>query len=209
MAELTRGWREVKTDARGVTAFEQNSVIAVCAGIGCERASRAVAAALEWGEVERLLSIGLAGACDPALAAGEVLRCGTVVDVRSGERFRAEEGGQAVLATANRIAGVGEKKRLAASYGAVAVDMEAAAVARLARAHGVLFGAIKAISDDATASLDGLNEFVTADGRFREVAFAWHTAARPARWRSALALGRSSAAALKALTAAVRTELGQ
>ena len=208
LAGLTRGWRKVKVADRGVVAFEQDGKIAVCGGIGCERVSKAVAAALAFSGVERLISIGLAGGCDRALVAGDVLHFGTVVDVRSGERFDAQ-GGEAVLATSNTIAGVPEKRRLQASYGAAAVDMEAACVARLARAHGLLFSAVKAISDDAEFALEGLDRFVTADGQFREVAFAVHTALRPARWRSTLKLGRNSAVALKALTAAVQDEVGR
>ena len=208
LAGLTRGWRRVETSARGVFIFEKGSSLAVCGGMGCDRVSKAVAAALAFGEVGWLISIGLGGACDPARTAGEVLRFGTVVDVRSGERLRSE-GGTAVLATSNKIAGVREKSRLFASYGAAAVDMEAACVARLAQAHGVSFSAIKAISDDARFSLDGLDRFVTKDGQFRELAFAWYTALRPARWRSTIELGRNSAAALEALTIAVKSDLAQ
>ena len=208
LAGLTRGWREIKGDDRGVVAFERDSTVAVCGGIGCDRVSKTVAMALALGGVEKLISIGLAGACNSVLAAGDVLRVGTVVDVRSGERFEAE-GGDAMLATSNTIASVAEKSRLHASYGAAAVDMEAACVARLARAHGVSFRAIKAISDDAEFALDGMDRFVTADGRFREFGFAVYTALRPARWRSTIELGRNSAAALKALTTAVQNELAR
>ena len=206
LAGLTRGWRRVETGVRGVTVFENGSTLAACGGMGCDRVSKAVAAALACGGVGRLISIGLGGACDPALAAGEVLRFGTVVDVRSGERLDAE-GGTAVLATSNNIAGVEEKSRLFASYGAAVVDMEAACVARLAQAHEISFSAIKAISDDARFSLDGLDQFVTAEGQLRELAFAWYTALRPARWRSTMELGRNSAAALAALTAVIKSEL--
>ena len=208
LAGLTRGWREIRSEDRGVTAFERESTVAVSGGIGCDRVSKAVAVALAFGGVEKLISIGLAGACDPSLKTGDALRFGTVIDVRSGERFEAE-GGDAVLATSNTIAGVAEKSRLHASYGAAAVDMEAACVARLARAHGVSFSAIKAISDDAKFALDGMDRFVTADGQFRELAFALYTALRPARWRSTIELGRNSAAALKTLTALVQDELGR
>ena len=39
------------------------------------------------------------------------------------------------------------RQRLAQAYAADAVDMEAAAVAQAAQAHGIEFGALKAISD--------------------------------------------------------------
>ena len=174
--------------------------------MGCDRVSKAVAAAMRSGGIERLVSVGLAGGCAQEIKVGQVLTFRTVIDVRSGERFAAE-GADAVLATAPGMAGVGEKRRLYESYGAKAVDMEAACVARLAQAHGLAFAALKAVSDDISFSLEGLDTFATADGQFRELAFAWHTALRPARWRSALQLGRNSASALRALTAAMQDDL--
>ncbi len=210
LAALTRGWRRIDTAERGVWLAESEFGVAACAGMGCNRVSKAVAAALASGGsgIDRLLSVGLAGGCGPTVPAGEVLRFRTVVDVRSGERFTSDEG-DGVLATAGVIAGVAEKRRLFESYGAAAVDMEAACVARLARAHGLRFSAIKGISDDASLSLDGLDRFATADGQFREIAFALHTALRPTRWRAAMQLGRNSAAALRSLTTALQDELAK
>ncbi len=212
LATLTRGWRRIDTAEQGVWLAESEFGVAACAGMGCNRVSKAVAAALASGGIvsgiDRLLSVGLAGSCGPTIPAGEVLQFRTVIDVRSGERFASDEG-DGVLATAGVIAGVAEKRRLFESYGAAAVDMEAACVARLARAHGLRFSAIKGISDDASFSLDGLDRFATADGRFREIAFALHTALRPTRWRAAMQLGRNSAAALRGLTAALQADLAR
>ena len=207
LASLTRGWTRLTTTDRRARLFERGSSVAVCAGMGCDRVSQAVGLALAWGPVERLLSIGLAGACVEGLQAGEVLRAGSVVDVRTGERFAGDGGEAALLATVGAIAGIAEKRRLVESYGAVMVDMEAACVARLAEAHGLKFGAVKAISDPSGVSLDGMERFATADGRFREIAFARHLALRPHRWRGAVQLGRNSARALRALTMVVIKDL--
>ena len=206
LAGLTRGWKRREPVVAGVHLFEDDSSVAVCAGMGCDRVSKAVAAALQCGGVERLMSVGLAGGCAGDVKVGQALTFATVIDVRSGERF-ASDGDRAVLATGPQIASVAEKRRLYESYGAVAVDMEAACVARLAHASGLAFGALKAISDDSTFSLDGLDQFATADGQFREMAFAWQTAIHPGRWRRAVQLGRNSAAAIRALTAAVQQDL--
>ncbi len=208
LAGLTRGWTRLETTGEGVQVFEGANGLAVCAGMGCDRVSKAVEAALQSGGIERLMSVGLAGACADDLEVGQVLTFRTVVDVRSGERFTAD-GEDGVLATAPGLAGVTEKRRLQESYRAAAVDMEAACVGRLARAHGLCFGALKAISDDARFSLDGLDQFATADGQFREMAFAWHTALHPKRWRSTVQLGRNSAIALRALTTAMLEELAR
>ena len=209
LAELTRGWKRIDSPERGVWLAQGEFAIAACAGMGCDRVSKAVAVVLRLGHVDRLLSFGLAGGCGATVRAGDVVRIRTVIDVRSGERFLCDDEGSHVLATAPVIAGIAEKRRLFESYGATAVDMEAACVGRLARAHGLAFSAIKGISDDASFSLDGLDRFVAPDGSFRELAFALHTAARPWKWRSAVQLGRNSAAALRALTTTVQADLAR
>jgi adenosylhomocysteine nucleosidase len=150
--------------------------------------------------------VGLAGACDPALRAGDVIRAGIVIDAKTGEQFTGPLFKQ-VLLTTPAIAGVREKRRLYASYAASAVDMEAATVARLARAHGLDFQAIKAISDEADFEVEGLAQFATAEGQFREAAFALHTAVRPQLWSKAVLLARNSSRALDALSSAINAEL--
>jgi adenosylhomocysteine nucleosidase len=105
------------------------------------------------------------------------------------------------------VASVQEKARLRAAYFADAVDMEAAAVARVAQGSGLTFRAIKAISDESDFEVEGLAQFATADGQFREGAFAVHAALRPAMWRKVIALGWNSSKALRSLTVAVEAEL--
>ena len=156
--------------------------------------------------VTTLVSAGLAGACDVKLYVGDVVRAATVVDAKTGERFETgADGGVAV--TGSQIASVREKARLREAYGATAVDMEAAAVARIARAHGLGFRAVKAISDEANFAMEGLEHFATNDGQFREGAFALHAALRPWMWGEVMELGRSSAKAVRALTEALRAEI--
>ena len=204
---IVAGWERVAVARPGVLLYQRGEVLAACAGIGVERAALAVEAVLaRESAVGELISFGLAGACDAELRAGEALWCGAVVDARSGERFATTSDG-ALLVTSSSIAGVAEKRRLRASYGAALVDMEAAAVARLARAHGVEFRALKAVSDTAEDAVDGMDRFVTRTGQFREGAFAMHLALRPSRWGGALALGRASAAGLRAATAELQREL--
>ncbi|HEX9201993.1 MAG TPA: phosphorylase [Acidobacteriaceae bacterium] len=202
---LVKGW-ERKQPAHNVNVYTNGHAVVACAGMGAARAALAVQAAMAAMPVTALISAGVAGACDPALRVGEIVRAGVVIDSRTGERFADLRGGQ-VLVTADVVASVREKARLRDSYGAAAVDMEAAAVARLARAHGLHFQAIKAISDEADFEVDGLGRFATPDGQFREGAFALHAALRPAIWGKVIALGRGSGAAVNALTAALEGEL--
>ena len=182
-------------------------ILLVTAGMGSGRVALAVAAALAHGPVDTLLSVGLAGACDPQLTPGTVLEASLVIDTQSGERFTPDLPLGATLTgtlvTTPKIAGPTEKQRLRATYNAAIVDMEAAMVARLARAHNIRFAALKSISDDHAADLSHLVRFAGTRGHFRTGAFALHTAVRPHRWRPTVSLGRNTNLALRALTGAI------
>jgi adenosylhomocysteine nucleosidase len=174
--------------------------------MGAERAKLAVEAAVAAMPVTALISAGLAGACDIDLPVGAILRAGTVIDAHTNERFEAS-GGSEVLVSCDKIASVLEKSQYFNLYRADAVDMEAAAVARLAQQYKLEFRAIKAISDEADFDVQSLSRFATPEGQFREAAFALQTALQPWMWAKAIALGRNSSKALKALTGALRAEL--
>jgi adenosylhomocysteine nucleosidase len=205
VSALVQRWKQQQCPG-GVVVYTDGRAVVACAGMGAGRAELAVNAAMAAMPITHLLSVGLAGACDPGLRVGEVVRAGVVIDSHTGERFEDERYTQ-VLVTADAIASVREKRRYLRIYGAAAVDMEAAAVARLAREHGLGYGAIKAISDEADFEVEGLSQFATPDGQFREGAFALHAAVRPAMWGKVIALGRNSSKALAALTIALRGEL--
>lgn len=202
---LVKGW-ERRSIADGVVVYSNGDAVVACAGMGAARVALAVQAAMDVLPVTDLISVGLAGACDPKMRVGEIVRAGVVVDARTGERFEDAQFKQ-VLVSSDAIANAKEKARLHASYSAAAVDMEAASVARLAQAHGLGFHAIKAISDEAEFEMEGLARFSTAEGQFREAAFALHAALRPAMWSKVIVLGRNSSNAVDALTEALRGEL--
>jgi adenosylhomocysteine nucleosidase len=202
---LVKGW-ELRTLPGDLDVYTNGEAVVACAGMGAARAEIAVRAAMNAMPVTALLSVGLAGGCDPALRVGEIVRAGVVIDERTGERFENSRVDQ-VLVSVGAIASVGGKAKLRALYSADAVDMEAAAVARLARQHGLQFQAIKAISDEADFEVEGLERFSTEDGQFRETAFALYAAVRPALWKKVSTLGRNSGKALDALTAALKAEL--
>ena len=196
---------------RKIFLYRMSEVVVVAAGMGTERAGLAVGAALAAGEVTDLLSVGLAGSCHPALTPGTVVEAHVVVDTMTGERFecdaKSSDGRALTLATTQEIASVAEKSRLALSYQAVMVDMEAATVARLARAHGLRFRAIKAISDGHDAELDYLSNFTGKHGTFRTGRFAFHIMLRPWTWARSMELGRNSAEAIDALDQALKLTL--
>jgi adenosylhomocysteine nucleosidase len=202
---LVKGW-ERRQLAGHVVVYTNGHAVIACAGMGVARAALAVEAAMAAMPVTALISVGLAGACDPKLRVGEIVRAGVAIDGGTGEKFSNSEFKQ-VLVTEDAIANVSEKSRLHTLYGAAAVDMEATAVARLARESGLEFKAIKVISDEADFEVEGLSRFVTADGQFREGAFALYAAMRPALWGKVIALGRNGSKALGALTEALAREL--
>ena len=99
----------------------------VCRGEGQAAATRAFAALEEGGPIDLVFSIGWAGALTrDLLAPGSAHNVAGVIDTRTGERFRCDAGaGDLWLATSPRVANEAEKLRLAATYNAALVDMEA------------------------------------------------------------------------------------
>ena len=210
-----RGWRaDQKLLARNIHLFEHEQAIIACAGMGAHRASLAIEAALELGPASELISIGWAGACIHRLRVGDVIRPDIVVDAKTGERFFPDKihgrtDGLEILVTVETPAGIAEKERLGRSYYASAVDMEAATVARIARAREIPFQAIKAISDDAKFELPDMAEFATPSGQFREAAFGLHVATRPKLWKPVMAMAKGSKLAAGHLQTEIKAHIEQ
>jgi len=199
---LVKGWRRVEREhlGRGFNFFESGQAVAVCGGIGAEAARRATEAVIALYMPELVLSVGFAGGLDPALKVGEIFSPSRVIDARDGSSVEIAAG-RGVLVSALTIAGMEQKAKLAESYAAQAVDMEAAAVSRGAQARGVRFMAVKAISDESAFSMPPLDRFVNRDGQFCQTAFAASLGARPWLWSKIFQLARNSAKASRALCA--------
>lgn len=206
IAGLVRGTRpDSELRRRGVHLYRIDGAVVVAGGMGASRVTLALDAALRVGEIDLVVSTGLAGASSPRVPAGAVVEATTVVDAKTGERFPcAASGAECVLITTEKIAGIREKARLHESYNAALVDMEAATVVRLALARGLRFRAIKGISDAHDFEMEAMNRFADPLGHFRTGAFALHTALRPQNWGSAMRLGRESNRALTKLWAELR-----
>lgn len=106
-----------------------------------------------------LVSFGIAGGLDPALAPGTLV-IGTEI-IGETERYAAQAWGGSAMRGA--IAGSGyplatpaAKARLRAATGAVTVDMESLAVARVAFAADVPFMALRAVADPADRAVPEL-----------------------------------------------------
>jgi adenosylhomocysteine nucleosidase len=166
---LVRGWPHSR---RGSIRFwaqrtEEEEWIAACAGAGQAAATRAFAAIEDGGPIDLVFSLGWAGALTADVTAGAAYNAAGVIDVRTGERFRCDAGaGERWLATSPIVADAPEKQRLASAYKADLVDMEAAALARLARMREIPFYCIKGVSDGIHEKLPDLNRFIRADGQF-------------------------------------------
>lgn len=175
-----------------------NQMVAVCAGMGAAAARRAFTAAEFAGSLDAAVSIGWAGALTESAKPGDCYAISEIVDSLTGERFSANSAGER-LVTTGHVADAVEKHRLATSYGAKLVDMEAAAVARLAQMRGIPMFCFKAISDGVSANLPDLNPFIDVDGTMRLPAFLAHVAVRPQYWLPLAQLGRNSSVAARAL----------
>lgn len=124
----------------------------VVTGVGAQRAVRALEAAVSERRPDLVVSAGFAGALDPSLRVGDVVRASRVIDEQGGTETVADGDGRTLLSL-DRVASVEEKRRLHAATAAHAVDMESLALARRARELGVRFAAIRAISDPADFAL--------------------------------------------------------
>jgi len=197
LAPLVKGWRRVPA-ATHVWRWEKEERgakwIAVCAGIGRDRATKAFAEAEKEGALSAVLTIGWAGALREGMNAGGVYRAGQIVNAQTGERFEAVGcGDPAGVVTSARIAGEAEKRRLAAAYpGAMLVDMEAATVARLASMRGIPVYCFKAVSDGLGERLPDMNPYLDAEGQFRVARFAASVAFQPQYWVTLARFGGNS-----------------
>ena len=192
-------------------------------GMGQERAGHAARALVEEG-ADGLLSWGTAGALVSGLAPGTLLLPGAVVD-EAGNRTAADVawleglqgaiGGAVVhetLASVHRpIADPAARGALRRASGAVAVDMETAAVASAATEQGLPWCAVRAIADPVESRLPvAVQRAVDPWGAPQWPRFLAELALRPTDWLALARLFRYFRAATEALArAAERLELSR
>ncbi|MBX5474116.1 MAG: hypothetical protein IRZ20_03785 [Thermoleophilia bacterium] len=153
---------------------------------------------------EPVVSFGLAGALADDLRIGDVLDATRVVDETGTTLWEGPGLGvrgarpATVLGSDVLVHDAAERRRLREASGADAVDMESGVLARAGRLAGVL----RAISDDATSAVEGVDGTVHPDGRTDLVGLArWIATRRGAALRSL----RDAVLALRALERAVAT----
>ncbi len=202
---LVRDWLAVdKThDGRQFRFFETGNVVVVAGGIGASAARRVAEAVVAFYGPDILYSVGLAGALDSALKVGDIIKPARVINASDGSRVDIESG-TGVLVSLDSVASVEQKGNLLEAFSAIAVDMEAAAVARAAEAHGKAFGVVKAISDESDFELPPMEKFIRPDGSFAELRFGLNAAVQPWMWAKVYRSARNSNLASRALCVALR-----
>ncbi len=197
---LVKGWRvsEKGLGGRRFRFFEKDNLVVVCGGIGAEAARRAAEAVIAVYAPQLIYSAGFAGALDPGLKVADIVQPRKVVNAGDGSSVNLDRG-EGVLVSFGSVATPEQKGKLRDSFGAQAVDMEAAAVARAAEARGVVFAVVKAISDEFDFTFPSMERFVDSNGRFLELRFAWFAALRPWLWAQIARLARNSNRASRAL----------
>ncbi len=182
-------------------------------GPGADRAARAARALVAEGS-EALLSFGVAGGLDPALRPGTVVLSDrlvgpdrSVLGTDAEWRDRLLLAGHRATMTVGTLAGTErplrephDKAALFAATGAVALDLESFAVARIAGAADIPFLAVRAIADPAWRAVpEAALLALGADGRTHPLKALRALLARPAEvWDFAL-LARDGRAAFAAL----------
>jgi adenosylhomocysteine nucleosidase len=191
-------------------------VVLVRTGIGLERAEAAARALAAGGEFDLFLSTGCAGGLAPELRPGDLVVARSIglagepaERVADAARARARAAAERaslrlleghVLSSPRILAGA-EEKRAAAAAGAKAVEMEGAAVARVAGERGIPFASVRSILDGADTRLEHSGVFVDpATGALRPWAIARHLARRPGTLRTLLEMRRMMEAAEDSLT---------
>jgi adenosylhomocysteine nucleosidase len=213
-SQAKEGWvREKRGDVklwRLVWPIEQGEWIAACAGAGQQAATRAFAAIEQDGPVSMAISIGWVGALDEKFVPGHAYRASGVIDQQTGERFLTNQAGEPLwLVTSPRVADEAEKQRLATSYGASLVDMEAAAVARLAAMRSIPFYAVKGVSDGFRDKLPDFNKFLGPKGEFQLLRLILFVLPRPWLWPALVRMGENSKRASQAIARDLLDLLGE
>jgi nucleoside phosphorylase len=177
-------------------------------GIGVERAAASTRAVLDRFPVTGIVNTGCVGALAESLGTGDLIIADRLL-IEGGEpgffepdrkwvtrlRSAAESAGLpatggAILTSRSVLATAAAKQAAARRYGAVAVDMEGAAVAEIAAARALPFASVRAVLDTAAADLPSTEGFIEPDGSLRPLRAAFSALRKPAAMPGLMALAR-------------------
>jgi adenosylhomocysteine nucleosidase len=196
-----------------IVALNPHSLIALC-GAGPDAAGDAASALIGRG-VRRLVSWGCAGALSDTLNAGDVVLAQELAGV-DGTRYRIDADWHErmrrrlsphlpidagiLVESAAIVATAAAKSSLHGTSGAVATDMESAAVLRVAAARGLPCLSVRAIADTASMALPAsVTQSLDEHGMVRLPRLLVHLARQPSDIRALLHLRRCFRAALHSL----------
>jgi adenosylhomocysteine nucleosidase len=205
IAPFVRGWTRsaLHHQHREFVCYRKDELTVVIGGIGSRQAELAARAAVAELQPQALVSAGLGGAIIRTLKVGSIFIPNLIVDAATRTEYRCNTGAGlasgGILVSVSEIAGPESKQSLADQFHALVVDMEAAAVARVASEKKTGFFCVKAISDELDSRLPPLNRFVNGSGRFQTSRFVTWAVLRPQWWAATVRLARDSQWATRAV----------
>ena len=137
------------------------------------------------GPIDLVISIGWAGALTSDLAAGGAHNCAGVIDAPDRRAFQLRTAGAGLNCGLPPAPASPTSLRSTASplpTKTALVDMEAAAIARLAAMRSIPFYAIKGVSDPLDAKRPDFNRFLASHGQFQTPQFVLFALLRPSRY---------------------------
>jgi hopanoid-associated phosphorylase len=202
-------------------AVRADGTLLAVTGMGCAAARSGARALIDAG-ADALMSFGLAGGLDPALAAGAILLPAEVLmgdgapvataaawreRLRRSLHEHAPVAHGALLTSARAIASTESKAAVFRDTGAVAADMESYAIAQVAHAHGLPFLAVRVIVDGAGDSLPrSVADAADGGGALRIWRLIGALARAPSDLGPLLRLARRYRAASRSLAAIARAD---
>lgn len=219
-ALLGRGpWRSSGgRKVRNVGLGGGGELLAVLSGVGMKNALSAARWLVGSGP-DALVILGIAGGLSPEVKPGEIVIAEKVIQEEDGAEWFADgavvksacealKGASlqvrsgAVITTATATLSAGEKKKLYRRSGAIAVDMESAAVAKVAAKAGIPFFVMRAVSDTAGLSVSrDIYDCLDMEGGVRSRALMNNILRRPSMVQEMLVLRKGFKSGLSALEA--------
>ena len=165
-------------------------------GIGETRAYNALEQALALGVPKELLLVGYAGGASPLVRTGHLVVAEGIIDSQSGERYATDtesvKSAQAICKKeglsfhSGKILGVNkivqsthEKAALGTEYSVLGLEMESAAIAKIAKKHHLPWLVVKGILDGIELELPDLQSCISGEGETKPVAALQHFMKRP------------------------------
>jgi adenosylhomocysteine nucleosidase len=166
-------------------------------GMGLQAVDRALAWVLAGSDrPRRVISAGFSGALQPGLAVGDLVWAEDVTD-EGGGRWPLQPAGTLpgartgrLLTTSEMIGEPERKRQLGIAFGALAVDMETAAIARHCHEAGVLLNCVRVISDDWDTPLSPRLAHLLSGGQVSPWRLAGAVLRQPGLVRELWRLGR-------------------